>query len=87
MVDRFLENPNLPQNNASYVVMSDDKPEIIVELLNNYHVSIITPKPLDHISGAEKYHADGRNHAPGGVRVRSAERQSHGQGLSRANAD
>ncbi len=58
MVDRFLENPNLPQNNASYVVMSDDKPEIIVELLNNYHVSIITPKPLDHISGAEKYHAD-----------------------------
>ncbi|MBQ8135170.1 MAG: hypothetical protein IJ192_12325 [Clostridia bacterium] len=55
---RFLEKANLPQRNVSYVVMSDSKPEIMVELINNYHVSVITPEPLNDISGAEQYHAD-----------------------------
>ena len=56
--ERFLQRANIPENNVSLAAVSDQIPELICELVNNYHIRVITPAPLTAVNGAERYHAD-----------------------------
>ena len=58
MTDRFIEKPNLPCAKVKTVLMSDRNPEMVRELEMNFHIEVISPKPLESISGAERFHAD-----------------------------
>lgn len=57
-MDRFIRYPNLPESDVTTVIMSDHKPELVEELQNNFHINVISPKPLKSIDGSERYHAD-----------------------------
>ena len=57
-VRRFLKYPNIPEGKAVCVITSDRYSGYINELRDNFHISVISPLPLDNISGSERYHAD-----------------------------
>lgn len=57
-MEKYIDFPNLPQSPVTEVIMSGDRLEFIFEILNNYHINILSPSPLRNIDGAEKYHAD-----------------------------
>ena len=57
-MEKYISFPGLPQSTVTEVIMSCEKPEFIFELMNNYHINILSPCPLENINGAERYHAD-----------------------------
>ncbi len=57
MKERFLAVPHCPENTVSRVMMSDRMPSAVRALQQN-HIHVITAAVLDHIHGAERFHAD-----------------------------
>ena len=57
-MEKYIDFPNLPKSLVTDVIMSGNRLEFICELMNNYHINILSPSPLKNIDGAEKYHAD-----------------------------
>lgn len=55
---KFTDFPNLPKSLVTDVIMSGNKYELVYELINNYHINVLSPSPLKNIDGSEKYHAD-----------------------------
>ena len=56
-MERFLKNPNLPENAVSEVMISDYKPEFKSEL-ERMGIKVTVPKAIENIRGSERYHAD-----------------------------
>ena len=56
-MERFLKNPNLPENAVSEVMLSDYKPEFKSEL-ERMGIKVTVPKAIENIRGSERYHAD-----------------------------
>lgn len=57
MHEKFIKNPNLPENKVSTAIVSNYIPEIINEL-NYCGVKTIISERLNGIDGSESYHAD-----------------------------
>ena len=55
-MERFLKNPNLPENAVSEVMISDYKPEFKSEL-ERMGIRVTVPKIIKNIEGSERYHA------------------------------
>lgn len=55
--EKFLENPNLPENKVSAVIVSNRISEVVDEL-KNYGIRTVLVERLDGVNGEEAYHAD-----------------------------
>ncbi len=53
-----MEKANLPEGTVSLAAISDKIPSVIGELINNFHISVVTPAPIRNIKGSERFHAD-----------------------------
>lgn len=57
-MERFLSESSVPTAKVTMAAVSDYKPEIITELVNNYKIKVVSPAPIEGIEGSERYHAD-----------------------------